>query len=207
MSDFASLPTGAVHSDGQVTFGSDSRLHVTFIRKSVRNGYQSEVQGRPIFEGRDFIRIVQPGERDVLEREVNDLDRHRFARQWQAYQNQQEQAPEGTPLAILFPNEPEIVDMLKAQRIHTVEQLAALSDSGLQNIGLGAREFQKRAVHFMEAAEKGRPAAELQRELTARDDRIAVLEQQIAQLLAAQEAKPRRGRPPGSASAATDEGE
>ena len=209
MSEFA-FPAGRPHSDGTVTFGSDERLWVEFHKKSILNRYESEIAGRPVFVARDFVKIMQPGERDCVDREVIDMDRMRFPKQWAAYQNKQEQTPPGTPLAILLPAEPEVVDTLRAQRVYTIEQLRDLTDTGMQNIGMGARELQNRARAFLEAADKHRGATELQRVNDDLSNQIGVLKEQIAQLMAAgdqEDAPRRRGRPPGSRSTAPDQQE
>jgi len=42
----------------------------------------------------------------------------------------------------------------KSQGIHTVEQLAALSDSTLGNLGMGARGWRKKATEYLASAAK-----------------------------------------------------
>lgn len=202
MSDF-SFGTPTVDPSGIVTFGGDDRLYVKFYTRSVQNKWQSDQAGRPIFEPRDFIQIIQPGERDMIDREVREEDQFRFPKQWAAYQAKLEQAPTGTLLSVLYPSEPHIVDSMAALKIITVEQLANLSEQGISRLGMGGREHVKRAKDFIEASEKFTGAHQMQRDLDAARDKIAQLEAAIATLQAA----PKRGRPPNARPQADDEGD
>jgi hypothetical protein len=82
---------------------------------------------------------------------ANDAYKRRFAKQWQAYQDGKTLAPVGIALAALFPNNAEIVKNLQNENIFVVEQLAALNDTQIQNLGLGGRQFSDRAKSFLAA--------------------------------------------------------
>lgn len=176
--DFA-LPSPKLQQDGSVTFGSDERLFVQFYTRAVLHGAESEAAGRPVHKPIPYVKIMQPGERDVTERPAHDGDRARFPKQWQAYKDGLEQQPDGTPLDTLFPAQPEIVADYRAMRVFTVEQLATLSDTQLQNLGMGARDRQTKARNFLEAAGKMKAGHALQTELGKRDDEIAKLKAQL----------------------------
>jgi len=189
---------------GLVAFGSDDKLFVTFYRRSVLNRLKSEAEGRPVHDGMDYVRIQQPGERDVIDRPVSPEDPHRFPKHWMLYQQNRDQVPEGSPLSLLFPANPEIVDNLKFFKIVTVEQLAALNDTQRQNVGMGAVMWCDMAQKFLEAASKGAPLHMMQKELDIRDMKIAELSKKLEDLSQAladdgedEPAAPRRrGRPP-----------
>ena len=139
--------------------------------------------GRPIFVQVDYVRIRQPGERDEILRPAHRGDQQRFARRWQAYQEGRQELPAGTPLAILFPNNPEIVENLKYDKIFVVETLAGLNDTQIGNIGLGGRQFVDKAKAFLAAASNGKGLQDLFAEvdqlaagLKAKDERIKALE-------------------------------
>lgn len=125
--------------------GGDSRLWVKFSKKSRRVGHKSEMAGRPIYEDVDYITIQQPGERDQLVRPVNDGDKERFRKQWDAYLAESEQTPEGTPVSLLFPNEPTVVDMLRDLKVYTVEQLSQLSEYAIDRLGIDGRRYVSKA--------------------------------------------------------------
>lgn len=196
---------------GPVTFGSDERLHVTFSVKSIQNHHKSKLEGRPVFEGVVFVRIQQPGERDCIEKPADQSHASRFPRQWTAFQQGREDVPVGTILSVLFPNNPEIIDMMKFQKIQTVEQLATCNETQIQNLGLGGRNFVDKAKEYLAASQKGKGFHELEAKLNdlalkvqEKDTRIAALEkaleaagEDVSQIETP--APKRRGRPPKAA--------
>jgi len=195
MSEFGAAPTYVPPQGGMVAYGADDRLWVRFFTQSVQNSWKSQETGRPVFEPKDFIELIQPGERDKLVREVRDEDKYRFPRKWEAYQAGLAQAPDGTPLSILYPSEPHIVDMMRLLVIHTIEQLAGLTEQGIQRLGMGGREHVARAKRYLEAAEKFSGVNAMQSALDAARDEIATLKAQVEQLLAAPAEKRGPGRP------------
>lgn len=206
-------PTG-LNRDGSVSFGATGPEYVEFFTKAVPHPGESEKAGRPIFVNQDFVKVLIPGERDQIVRRVKDEDKRRWAPQWQRYQSNQEQTPEGTPLDVLFPGNPAQVDNLRALKFYTVEQLADASDSALQSIGFGGRDMQAKARRFLEVANKSAQAHAVEKQLAERDDRIRQLETLVYALKSTLEKKDpsinlsdihvsppsepakRRGRPP-----------
>jgi len=183
MSDFGQMEQKFDRNGGLVEFGDDARLFVEFVSRSVQDEVQSRDAGRPVFVQVDYVRIRQPGERDEILRPAHRGDQQRFARRWQAYQEGRQELPAGTPLSILFPNNPEVVENLKYDKIFVVEQLAALNDTQIGNIGLGGRQFVDKAKAFLAAASNGKGLQELFAEvdqlaagLKAKDERIKALE-------------------------------
>ena len=59
---------------------------------------------------------------------------------------------DGTPLAVWPQLKVSEVTMLQSYNSYSVDQLAELDDLGLQKIGLGARDMQKRAQYFLQEA-------------------------------------------------------
>ena len=130
----------------QVSYGDDSGLFVEFYWREVKNEAKSLAEGRPIFESKEYIKIMAAGDKTKnWDRPVqktsngtapSDLDR--FPRQWAMFQRQEVQVTEGTPVT----EWPQITRadaaMLKSMNIHTIETLAAMSDT---NIGfMGGRQ-------------------------------------------------------------------
>lgn len=158
----------------------------------------SQLAGRPIYESVPYIRIMQPGEKDTRERRVREDDKRRFPRQWAAFEAQQNQRVDGTPTSVLFPHNPGAVKTLEFMNITTIEQLAALQATQLQNIGLGAHEWQGMAKNYLASAEKGKGFHEMQSELDATRaenkrlaDIVTRLEARVNEL---DDDKPGRGR-------------
>lgn len=195
MSDFGQMAQKFDRNGGLVEFGDDQRLFVEFVSRSVQDEVQSRDAGRPVFVQVDYVRIRQPGERDEILRPAHRGDQQRFARRWQAYQEGRQELPAGTPLSILFPNNPEVVENLKYDKIFVVEQLAQLNDTQIGNIGLGGRQFVDKAKAFLAAASDGKGLQDLFAEvdqlsasMKAKDKRIEALE------LALEKANKKRGQ-------------
>lgn len=189
MNDFTNMGQKFdAQNGGIVEFGDDSRLFVEFTSRAVPDPIASTEAGRPVSRQMDYIRIRQPGERDEIMRPAHDGDRRRFRRHWDAFQDGRQALPEGTPLALLFPNNPEIIENLKHDKIFVVEQLAALSDTQIQNIGMGARAWQQKAAEFLMLSDNGKGFHVLQKQInqltaqgTADKERIAALESALTE--------------------------
>lgn len=128
---------------------------VTFYARDVPNPARSTEVGYPVFEAKDYVRIETPGEKEGIPvYPATEEYKRRYPAEWEAYSQKRAPTPTGMPLAILFPQFPEIVAALEFANVRTVEQLAELSDTAKQNIGLGAHEWQQKAIDFLKVAEK-----------------------------------------------------
>jgi len=201
----------AIDSDIQ---GADSRLAVTFYKRSVKQDDESLAAGRPIFKEFDFVRICVPGDNlTEIDTYANESHKTRFPRQWSHYQNQvgnQEQII-GTPIEQWPLISRSQADELKGIKFHTVESVANCSDQQLQRIGMIAgmspHSFREKAKAFLnlanESAEISQREAELQA-LRAENDKIkaeteakltAMQEQMSAILAAVAEKTPKTRKP------------
>ena len=163
--------------------GGDRNLLVIFYTRPTHNPAKSTEHGRPIYEDKVFVRIQTPGERlNIVDRPANTTDQKRFPVQWAQFKENREQAPEGTPVDLLFENRPSIAAMLKASGVHTVEQLAALSGVAIDEIGMGAQQYVNEATKYIEMANKGINAAKFRHELEERDRTISSQQNQIDML-------------------------
>ncbi len=176
---FDAIPDLAMTFDGSAANAQrvmyKDRALGQFYMKAELQGYESQQAGRPIYKSVPFVRIIQPGEKDTVERPVRNEDKVRFPQAWAQFEAQGQQRIEGTPLSTLFPHNPGVVKTLDSLAITTVEQLAALNDSQLQNIGLGAREWQQMAQNFMSSAEKGKGFQAMQSQLDTLTAQVAKL--------------------------------
>lgn len=189
---------GTIQANGMVRFGSDDTVNVLFYIKSVLDHVQSRAMGRPFHVSMPYVRIQQPGEKDYIDRPVteNDPAKYRWPHHWARFEQGQKPAPAGTPVEILFPQQPEIAANLHTLAVHTVEQLAGLTAHGQQTIGMGATEWQNKAKKFLEAANGGRGMHRLEKEnedlrgkIEVQGNQIALMKTQIDRLLAAQQQK------------------
>lgn len=127
-----------------------------FYSKPVEATFRSQQEGRPVFEDRDFVEILIPGDRrSQVHEPVTDEHKQRWPVEWKAFQDGREAPLQGTSLASWPPISRSRVEELAYFNIRTVEQLAALDDGKLQNLGMGARELRGTAQAFLEAAAKG----------------------------------------------------
>lgn len=155
--------------------GGDGRLWVRFEKRSRRNAYKSDLEGRPIYEPIDYIRIQQPGERDQWVGPVTEAHKARFPRQWEQYQQETDQTPEGTPVALLFPNEPHIIELLLDLKVQTVEQLAGLTEQAIDRLGMDGRKYVTKAQAAMDKSEALREVTKLTHELEDARDELKTL--------------------------------
>lgn len=175
----------------------DARLHVTFFVKPFKNDWKSAQEGRPIFEEVTMIRIVTPGDStNIIETPAREDHKQRFPKHWAYFERTHGQNLQtGTPLAqwpILGPAQ---VEMLKAMRFMTVEQIASASDDQIQKVGMGGgmapfalRDKAKRflmVAHDSSAVDKTAQELEALRQESAQKDET--LKTMQAQMQAMQE--------------------
>lgn len=171
---------GIVQDDGMVRFNPDDRMNVMFYIRPVHDPIKSSEMGRPWTVPMEYVKIQQPGEKDFSDRPVTDFDKRRFARQYAQYQKSQVQAPSGTDVSILFPQNPELPINLKSVGIHTIEQLAGLTEHGANTLGMGATQWRNKAVQYLDAAKGGVSAHKMQAALEKRDEQIEMLQNQLS---------------------------
>src|SRR4051812_43683598 len=73
---------------GMVQYGpTDDKLIVGFYKKSVLNQARSRNEGKPVYEGVDFVKIEHPGENlNKVDRPVRDDDKRRWPQRWAQYE-------------------------------------------------------------------------------------------------------------------------
>ena len=193
---------------------ADSRLAVTFYKRSVKQEDESIAAGRPIFKEFDFVRICVPGDNlTEIDTYANESHKQRFPRQWAHYQNQvgsQEQII-GTPIEQWPLVTRSQAEELKGIKFRTVEDVANCSDQQLQRIGMIAgmspHSFREKAKSFLnlanDSAEVSQREAELQA-LREENDKIkaeteaklAAMQEQMSAILAAVAEKSPKNRKP-----------
>lgn len=142
----------------------DEGLVAVFYSRWVDDAEASREAGRKVMRKVPHVQIFIPGnDKDIVDRKAKDEDKRRFRKQWEAYENQQEKAIDGTPLEHWPIIDTGTVMALKSIHVFTVENLAGLSDQGLEKFGAGGRELQKKAKLFLQAAKDAAPMYELER--------------------------------------------
>lgn len=194
---------------GAQMVGPETPSWVQFYKGSRLNAHKSKEQGVPIYDAVDFMKVYHPGEpSNIYNQPVRDQDKFVYRKQWEAYESGRADDVTGTPLNVLFPNNPELVSHLQALRIMSVQQLAGLTDTGLQQVQFGM-ELKNKARAYLDVAEKGKEFHAQNTKIEEQQLQINELTAKInelvgAQLLAAPAPK-KRGRPPKSAAAPTGE--
>lgn len=156
-----------------------------FFVKQVKNNFKTEQQGHPVYDPKEYVEILIPGDsRSVVVRAVSVEDKGRWPTQYAAFKNNLEYVPEGMPLEQWTMVDVGMVEHLRNFNVRTVEQVSQLSDSALQQIGMGARELQVKAKVWLAQAKDGSALSRLVQECQAQKNQIETLQQQVAQLVA-----------------------
>lgn len=171
-----------------------------FYLRPVYMRFDSEKQGNPVYKDVEYVEIHVPGEiKNIVDRKVRDADKERWRPQYAAFKAQ-ESKEFGTPIHNLPNLHPSQIALMQHINIRSIEDLASLTDSGLETLGPGARELQKMAVAYLEAPKDrdNRLAAE-NAELRAKQ---LDLEAKLNQLIAVQQQANQKAEAPAEDSAA-----
>ncbi len=203
------------------TQDGDSRLIVKFYKRAMKQEYESMDAGRPIFKDFDFVRNMVPGDNlTEIDTYAQESHKQRFPRQWLQYQASQDSSSEihGTPVEQWPLISQSQAQELKGVKFMTVESIADASDLQLQRIGMiagmsphafrdKARTFLNLATETAEASKRAEEINALKQELAKKDEetaklkaetdaKLALMQEQMAAILAAVgEKKPRTRKP------------
>lgn len=144
-----------------------------FYLKPIRNNFLSKEQQREVYEDKEYVELIIPGDRNAIVHEaVKDHHRDRWPDRYRAWKESREAPVEGTPIeewSVLGASQ---VMEFKSHHVRTVEQFASLSDGQLQAVcPMGGFELRKKAQQFV----SGQTQAEA---------RIAELEAKLEALMA-----------------------
>jgi len=187
-----SIPT--VFDDSKIEFGktenfvavgragSDAGAKVKFYKYEDPNDFSDNPKSEV------FCRIEFPGNTSVIhDQPVSEAEKKRFAHEWQAFERGQSQKALGTPIENwgFVARHPQKVDHLRHLGFETVEQIAAMAETSLPTIGIGAVELRQKARDFVTQSQTGI------RKIETAEEKIARLEAKLEEVV---EAK-KRGRP------------
>jgi hypothetical protein len=192
------------------TYSAGGNLVIGFDVVSVLNEEKSQEAGRPIHEDREYITKIIPGDRNSrVHRPVTAKDKHEFSKQYEEWKRgQTEEAVEGTSLKEWPGCTRSQVEDLRYKHCHTVEQIAAMSDTLCGQLGMGYVQLRQKAKDYLEQAKGNAPLEKLR---AAFDEERAQLDATRAQLQECQKelrqlklekgevppvAEPRSGRAP-----------
>lgn len=160
----------------------DAALLVRFEWQDVEDPEATEAAGFQQFRRREIIRIRIPGSQEERVSKVSQEHKLRFPRAYAAFKAGEENAIDGTPLKecpVLNTNE---IYMLNHHGVFSVEQVAALSDENISNMGHGVRPVRDRTKNWLSARKNHAPVAALQAQLKEKDEQLERLSERLAAL-------------------------
>ena len=167
------------HNDFQNTAEADKALMVKFFYKNVQNKMETQKQGRPVFKEKTYIEIRIAGQRDAQScRPATHQDKQRFNAHFEAFEKRMEPPTEGMPLAEWALISRTQAEELSFLHIKTVEQLATVKDSNMQNF-MGGYGLREKAVKWLETSS----AEAVDREKEEMREELAELKKVVAKLL------------------------
>lgn len=163
--------------------GEGNKSFPRFFMREFQDFAATAREGRPIFSEDEMVEIILPGNpytRPICK--VRDEHRQQWPTQYDAFLKSKTPAHDGTPIEewpIL--KRPQIAEM-KALEIHTIEQVANLSDTAIARIGMGGRYLVQKAQAFLDDAFAGALAEQLSRDNEMKDSEISTLRNQVEEL-------------------------
>ena len=140
-------------------------IPVKFFYRDIKMSFKSKEAGKPIWETREFISIMKPGNsKDIMEREVSELDKERWNAIYKAWKNREDQIQSGTRIEVLPGIEQGRIETCKSLNIYTLEQLTNIDEDGIENLGDGARELIRDAKRYLQGSTA---SDEMQKEVDA----------------------------------------
>lgn len=116
-----------------------------------------------------------PGERFFIpDFEVEEQHKEAYPEQWDRYQRGQSQI-EGTPITSLPFMEHAAANILIQNKVLTAEQLAAVSDNAIAQIGPGVRKMRDMAIAYLDTSRGGAENARLKSEIEELREQVAAL--------------------------------
>jgi len=158
--------------------------HVEFEMYPMVNAVKSKEAGREVCDEEPHVRIRIPGmDKEEFFGPVNEQIKKEYAAEWEAFQNGQRVAQSGTPIERWPQLTPGQVRMLKNLHIYSVEDMATLSDMGLQKVGMGSAKLRADAQRFLSLAQAAADVElleGLQEEAKVRDAELKELRETVA---------------------------
>ena len=162
-------------------YKGDENLFVRFFTTSVEDKPASAEAQRPIFKEQEMCGIRVPGQQHENCYKANYKYKNRFPRHYQAFKDRTEMPVSGTPLSEWGLIADTVVQEMAFFNIKTVEQLAGLRDSVMGKFK-GAVGYKNKAQAWLDTANVAASAADMKKELDARDKVIADLTQKMSDL-------------------------
>ena len=193
MVDFNVAPDGA---EAAPTEGLDDA--VMAYQTNMPRRYDSDDSGTHVefykhpVTGMDHIKFFFPGDKLFQpDYHVTDEYKARFPRQWEAYQKQSSQFEGQTLLNDIAWLDEASRNNLKAHNVFTLEQLAGMSDTGVDALGMGARKMREKAIEMLEGQKAAAEGNQLRELIAAQQAQMEAMQAKLDSM----ESGRGRGRP------------
>lgn len=169
---------------------ADERLFVQFYMSPTLQQKETEDAGRPIYKDVEFVRIIVPGQKDlIIEQPVDQFVKARFARRYADWKSgAAEEAVVGTPLGDLSFINASMREELAYFKVRTAEQLVSMPDNLAQRFA-GMQQLKARVQQFLDAAAGEAPLNKMRGEnealkaqVEAQDKALQALQAQVEEL-------------------------
>jgi hypothetical protein len=160
-------------------FKMDAGIYARFYFQPEINEAKSAEAHRPVYEEKEYIEIVAPGNgNNIIRRRASDIDRSRFKAQYRQFKEGASEQLIGTPISEVPWLNRSQVEELNYLHIRTVEALAAIVDSECAK-QVGLYDLKRRAKEYLEKAESDSSR------ISQLEETNRVLQEQLKELLAA----------------------
>jgi hypothetical protein len=180
------------------SFMEDNRgkMAVFFHAVQIKNNYKSDLEKRPIFEERIYLKKLVPGDSTlVVDRPMRESDMEEFPIEWARFEQKKEQKSDGTPIEAWAAISDTQKAEFRALNIFTIDQFAKLPDSASNKI-MGFNELRGKAQAFIGAAQDSqlmdKIRAETDEKLKAQEVEMAALRAMIEELTTKKAGRPRK---------------
>ena len=161
----------------------DSGLFPRFHKVLQQNMLKTNTEGRPMFDEVDYVEIRIAGDKNnIVNRKVTQEDRDRWPVQYAAFNAGEAETVTGTPIEEWPQLSRTMAATCKALHIMNVEALAALSDDGIQRLGMGARDLVEKAKAYLAFAKDQALPQRQAAEILKQKEVMISMQQQIDEL-------------------------
>jgi hypothetical protein len=162
----------------------------------INNNYKSDLEKRPIFEERIYLKKLVPGDSTlVVDRPMRETDMEEYPIEWARFEQKKEQKSDGTPIEAWSVISDTQKAEFRALNIFTIDQFAKLPDSAGNKI-MGFNELRAKAQAFIGAAQDSQMMdkirAETDEKLKAQEVEMAELRAMIEELTTKKAGRPRK---------------
>lgn len=204
-----------------------------FFEEAIKNNFQSEAHGRPLFDNMVYVEVMTPGSNESIPRfEVERtycpeagkgkgpygrmVERtqyyERYKQAFEQYRAEEDGiGVEGTPLDQWSLLDKGTAASFKALGIFSVEMLANVADGNLGNLGTGGMTLREQARQHLQSRQFGIPTAQLAAEKSHLEAEVTRLTRELAdanatitQFTTLKAAKPGKAQPEGQPPAELD---